>query len=82
MSELYSVILTEHVYKKKSGVSFTGYIDDLLPEAREWLNERGTQDTDWAFDSSMTIVNGKFVRRAFITFMDEDVALEFKLRWS
>jgi hypothetical protein len=53
----------------------------LQEQVLDWLVKRGVRSIDWAVSTGMYIDEQGYKRKSFITFVDDNVAMEFKLTW-
>jgi hypothetical protein len=75
-----SLIHVSFVSKPRPGV-LGDRMYNLNDDVLDWLDDHGVGGVDWSVETGMYADERGFIRKSFITFVDDNLAMEFKLTW-
>jgi hypothetical protein len=85
MTDIAHILIPDSLHMSPGSISkhqtFTDDTYYLQEQVLDWLVERGIRGVDWTVATGMYVDEQGFKRKSFITFVDDNVAMEFKLTW-
>jgi len=86
MTDIAHIIIPDSlIYISNGGKDHAGFLGNLVYRLKEdvlnWLDDHGVGGVDWSVETGMYADERGFIRKSFITFVDDNLAMEFKLTW-